>query len=348
MSTHIRTRFAVAALLAIMVVCSIALPVSGIVQAATGKAATQTGILTQTTRLYAGASATSRTLLSLKKGTKVTVISRSGVWYKAALTTKTGYVLCKYVKIVPAAKPVAKPVTKPITKPVKVALTISAAVSMSDAMNKIQKLYQTANPNVTLTMNYGSSGALEQQIEHGAPADIFVSAANKQMDQLEAKNLVLAGTRKVLVQNHLVLIIPKGSTAVASFDDLTKSAVKFLAIGEPSSVPAGQYAQESLTKMGLWDKLQPKLVMGKDVRTVLTYVASKNADAGLVYSTDALTSKDVRVIATAPEDSHSPIVYPAAVISASKNQAAAKAFEAYLSGPLATAIFRGYGFAVGN
>ncbi len=235
-----------------------------------------------------------------------------------------------------------------VAAPARVSLTISAASSMTDAMNAIQKLYQAANPHVTLVMNYGSSGTLEQQIEQGAPADLFISAADKQMNMLEQKSLILTDTRTVLVRNRLVLIVPKGTAAVTGFGDLTKASVKFLAIGEPSSVPAGQYAQETLTSLGLWEQVQPKLVRGNNVRAVLTYVESGNADAGLVYSTDALTSHNVKVIATAAEDSHSPIVYPAAVISTSKHQAAARAFVAYLSSALARAVFLHYGFVMGN
>ena len=227
------------------------------------------------------------------------------------------------------------------------ATVVFAAASMKTALDEIDALY-TKETGKAVTVSYAASSALAKQIEQGAPADVFISAADKQMDMLAKKDLVLAGTRTILVRNHLVLIVPKGSTAVNSFDDLTKAGVKFLAIGEPSSVPAGQYAQESLTNMGLWQELQSKVVRGKDVRAVLTYVATRNADAGLVYSTDARTSRDVRVVTYAPEDSHSPIVYPIAVIKASKNQAAARAFVAYLSGAFATAVFRNYGFIVGN
>ncbi|MHB8106545.1 MAG: molybdate ABC transporter substrate-binding protein [Candidatus Cryosericum sp.] len=330
----------VAVLLVAVLACCFSVPVSAASPAGSNNV-TQTGVLNQASKVYASASTTSKVMFSVKKGAKVVITGRSGAWFAVSTwLRKTGYIYSKYASIL-------APVV-PATKPVNVSLTISAASSMTDAMNTIKKLYQADHPNVTLTMNYASSGTLEQQIEQGAPADIFISAADKQMDMLEKKGLVLDGTRRILVQNHLVLIVPKGSTTVTGFADLTKSAVKFVAIGEPSSVPAGQYAQETLTKMGLWDQVQLKLVMGKDVRTVLTYVESKNADAGLVYSTDARTSTNVRVVATASEDSHAPIVYPIAVISASKNRTAAKAFEAYLSGAFATAVFRSYGFVAGN
>jgi molybdate transport system substrate-binding protein len=329
----------IAVLLVAVFVCSCAVPALA-ATTATGNGISQKGILIQAAKVYAGPGTTSKVLFTVKKDARIAITGHSGAWL--AINTwlgKTGYIYSKYVTVLAVV---------PVVQPARVSLTISAAASMTDAMNTIQKLYQAANPNVTLTMNYASSGTLEQQIEQGAPADVFISAADKQMDMLEKKSLVLAGTRKVLVRNHLVLIVPKGSTAVTSFDDLTKAAVKFFAIGEPSSVPAGQYAQESLTTMGLWDALQSKLVRGKDVRAVLTYVATRNADAGLVYSTDARTSRDVRVVTYAPEDSHSPIVYPIAVINTSKNQTAAKAFVAYLSGAFATAVFRSYGFVVGN
>lgn len=223
-------------------------------------------------------------------------------------------------------------------------LTVSAAVSLKDALDKIASLYSSEQPGTPIHFNLGGSGTLQRQIEQGAPVDIFISASPKEMDSLEAQGLLLAGTRRNLVKNRIVLIVPEGTGAISNFQDLTKPAAKVIAVGEPQTVPAGKYAQEVLTHLGLYDLLKPKLVLGKDVRQVLTYVETGNADAGIVYATDAKASKKVRVVATAPEDSHSPVIYPAAVVKNSANPAGAKAFLEFLAGEKARAVFQKYGF----
>jgi molybdate transport system substrate-binding protein len=223
-------------------------------------------------------------------------------------------------------------------------LTVSAAISLQNTLQDIARLYHAENPNVSVHLNLGASGTLQRQIEQGAPVDLFLSAAPAEMNALESKNLILADTRRNIVTNSVVLITPKGHGGIRHFQDLTRADVKILAIGNPQSVPAGKYAQEVLTHFGLWDKLKPKFVFAKDVRAVLTYVETGNADAGIVYETDALTSSSVSVVATAPPGSHSPVIYPVAVIAGSHNVTSAKAFEAFLFGPKATAAFRKYGF----
>jgi molybdate transport system substrate-binding protein len=223
-------------------------------------------------------------------------------------------------------------------------VTVSAAISLKDVLDEISALYRTDNPQVAIHFNLGASGTLQRQIEEGAPVDIFISAAPAQMDSLASRGLIIADTRKDLVKNSVVLIAPEGRAIIAGFQDLVRPEVKVIAIGDPQTVPAGKYAQEVLTHFGLYDKLKPKFVLAKDVRQVLTYVETGNADAGIVYLTDARTSTRVSVIATAPEDSHSPVVYPVAIIAGSKNVAAAKAFEEFLLGSRASAIFKKYGF----
>jgi molybdate transport system substrate-binding protein len=196
-------------------------------------------------------------------------------------------------------------------------------------------------------MNYGASGTLQLQIEQGAPVDVYLSAAPKQMDSLESKGLLLKGTRKDLLRNEIVLIVPKDSTlGIATFQDLLKPDVKKVALGEPVAVPAGKYAQDVLTHLGIYDQVNAKAVLAKDVRQVLTYVESGDVDAGIVYTTDALSSNKVKIVAQAPAGSHSPVIYPVAVIKTSKNAAAAKAFEDFLSGSQASAIFQKYGFSL--
>jgi len=223
-------------------------------------------------------------------------------------------------------------------------VTVSAAISLKDALDEISHLYSTQHPGAELHFNLGGSGTLQRQIEQGAPVDIFISASPKEMDSLQSQGLLLPNTRKNLARNSVVLIVPAGSTSISSFQDLTKAAVKTVAVGEPQTVPAGKYAHEVLTHFGIYDQLKQKLVLAKDVRQVLTYVETGNADAGIVYATDAKISKKVIVVATAPEDSHSPVVYPAAVIKNSKNAAAAKTFLDFLASEKARTVFQKYGF----
>ncbi|CCO09211.1 molybdate ABC transporter substrate-binding protein [Desulforamulus hydrothermalis] len=231
--------------------------------------------------------------------------------------------------------------TQPEAKPVY--LTISAAASLKDAAEELKGLYAKKHPYVNITYNFGASGTLQKQIEEGAPADLFISAGKKQMDALAEKDLIVKESRKDLLGNELVLITQKDSK-ITGFEDLLKPKVEKVSIGTPESVPAGQYAKDALTSMKLWNKLQPKLVLAKDVRQVLTYVETGNVAAGLVYNSDAVTSKDVKVVATAPSDSHKPILYPMAVVKNTKQQKAAKEFAAFLSGEEAARVFEKYGF----
>jgi molybdate transport system substrate-binding protein len=229
-------------------------------------------------------------------------------------------------------------------KPAPVELTVSAAISVKDALDEAKQLYTEKNPAVLIAVNYGSSGTLELQIEQGAPVDLFISAAPKQMDALDGKGLLLERTRKDLLRNEIVLIVPKNSIAISSFRELANPEVRQIALGEPTTVPAGQYAKEVLTSLGIYDAVAAKAIWAKDVRQVLTYVETGNVDAGIVYSTDALSSSKVRIVAQAPEKSHAPVLYPIAVIKSSKNPAAAEQFAVFLLSPEAGAIFRRHGF----
>jgi molybdate transport system substrate-binding protein len=223
-------------------------------------------------------------------------------------------------------------------------ITVSAAISLKDVLNEIEQLYRAKSPETLIRFNLGASGSLQLQIEQGAPVDIFISAAPKQMDALESEGLLLAGSRKVLVKNEVVLIVPEGKTGVTGFQDLIKPGVRLIAIGEPQAVPAGKYAQEILTRLGLYALLKPKFVEAQDVRQVLTFVETGNVDAGIVYKTDAMTSKQVTIVASARENSHSPVIYPVAIIKNSRNPAEAKAFVSFLLGPKASDVFQKYGF----
>jgi molybdate transport system substrate-binding protein len=228
----------------------------------------------------------------------------------------------------------------------KTNLTVSAAISLKDALDRAEQAYTAINANVTFSPNYGGSGTLQQQIEQGAPVDVFISAAPKQMDALQSKGLLLDGTRRDLFANEVVLIVPKNSKlGLKSFRDLTRPDVKKIALGEPTTVPAGQYAKEVLSKLGIESSVTSKAVLAKDVRQVLTYVETGNVDAGIVYTTDAeIASDQVTIVARAPEGSHEPVIYPVAVIKDSKNPDAAKKFLDFLASPQGSAIFESYGF----
>jgi len=233
----------------------------------------------------------------------------------------------------------------PPAQPVEI--NVSAAASLKDALAEIQKNYQAKRPNIKLVYNFAASGALEKQIEQGAPADIFISAAPKQMDELEAKNLIKKATRKNLVENKLVLVVPQNSTlGLSKFEDLATAGVQKFAIGETATVPAGQYGQQVLQKLGLWKKVKGKAVFAKDVRTVLAYVETGNVEAGIVYKTDAVSGAKVKIAAAAPDGSHKPIIYPAAVLAGAIQPRAAEEFLAYLLGPEGKAVFEKYGFNV--
>lgn len=224
-------------------------------------------------------------------------------------------------------------------------LLVSAAASLKDSLEEIKLLYQQTKSNSNLDYNFGASGALQQQIENGAPVDVFISAANKQMDALASKGLILADTRRTLLTNRLVLIVPSNSSAITSFEQLTSANIIRIAIGEPRSVPAGEYAQEVFQNLGILAQIKPKFVLANNVRQVLAAVESGNADAGVVYATDARISPRVKQVVIAPEI-HSPIVYPIAVLKNSKNVAAAREYVQFLLSEQAQSVFRKYGFGV--
>ncbi|SHJ55219.1 molybdate transport system substrate-binding protein [Anaerocolumna jejuensis DSM 15929] len=235
------------------------------------------------------------------------------------------------------------PTPEPTKEVQKTEILIAAAASLQNALEEIKPLYEGANPGVTLTFTFGASGSLQEQIEQGAPVDVFMSAALKQMSKLEGEGLILDGSKKELLENKVVLIVPNDSKlAITSFEDITKA--KMIGLGDPASVPVGQYAEEVFTSLGNLEEVKKKATYGKDVTEVLTWVATGNVDAGVVYATDAKSSKDVKVVAEAPEGSVSKAIYPAAVVKASKIPDAAKAFVDYLATDEAMKIFENYGF----
>lgn len=218
-------------------------------------------------------------------------------------------------------------------------LTVFAAASTADVMNELAEKFK-ADGGEFVRFNFASSGALARQIDAGAPVDVYVSANTKWMDFLEQKNLLSSGTRIDVVKNKLVLAAPADSTM--TFEEFPNNLTGMLAVGDFKSVPAGAYAEASLEALGWLDDVQGKLVKGASVRTVLMYVERGESDAGIVYVTDAMQSDKVKVIGTFPEDTHPPIVYPAACLKGSG--ASAKAFLDFIRSPAGNAVWKKYGF----
>jgi len=207
-------------------------------------------------------------------------------------------------------------------------LTLSVAISMKDAMRDLGRLFERTRPGVFLRFNFASSGELQKQIEAGAPVDVFVSAADQQIDELERKGLILPGSRRTFARNALSVIVPADSRlAITRPAGLTQPHVRRLAIGNPKTVPAGRYAEESLRMLDLWDALRSKCVFGENVRQVLEYVARDEVDAGFVYATDPATRKDlVKEAFRPPQSSYTPIVYPAVIVAGSQQADLGRAF----------------------
>ncbi|MCE5285565.1 MAG: molybdate ABC transporter substrate-binding protein [Pelosinus sp.] len=227
----------------------------------------------------------------------------------------------------------------------KTEIFVSAAASLTDVMNELTQLYNKTNPNVKITYSFGSSGALQSQIEEGAPADIFMSAAQKQMNELDKKDLIVKESRKDLLVNKVVLITAKENAAgLKDFKDVTSPKINLIALGEPKAVPVGQYSEEIFNSLGILDAVKAKVIYGSDVRQVLTWVEAGEAACGVVYATDAATTAKVKVIAEAPAGSHKPVIYPVAIVKSSKNVKAAQGFVDFLATKEAAAVFEKYGF----
>jgi molybdate transport system substrate-binding protein len=239
--------------------------------------------------------------------------------------------------------------TRPEPVTPKTELNVSAALGLKEALLDIRQEYERDNPNITIVYNLAAAGVLQAQIERGSPADVFISAAPRQMNELEQKGLLAAATRRDLVGNKLVLIAPVDSkVGLADFRDLADDKVKSFGLGTPETMPAGQYGVEVLKHVGVWGKVKDKAILAKDVRQILAYVETGNVDAGIVFSTIAALSDKVKVVAEAPPGSHQPIVFLGAVLKGAKNLKAAEAFLAYLSGPDAAKVFAKYGFNMIN
>ena len=227
-------------------------------------------------------------------------------------------------------------------------VTVFAAASMTDALQQVAKDYAKQNPKNKVVFSFASSSTLAKQIEEGAPADIFVSASNKWMKYLSEKDLTVKETEKVLVGNDLVLIAPAKSAVnsvdIAKVEWINALKDSYLSVGDPAHVPAGQYAEEALTKLNLWDKVQERLARAKDVRGALALVERAEAPYGIVYSTDAKVSQQVKTVAVFPADSHKPVVYPVSILKDHDNTDA-RDFLKYLESDAAKKVLVGYGFS---
>ncbi len=228
----------------------------------------------------------------------------------------------------------------------KIEINVSAAASLTDALTEIQAEYEMQT-DVGILFNFAASGALQKQIREGAPCDLFLSASKEHMDALEAEGLIFPETRTDLLGNALTLIVSSEQAEnVTSYEDLIKPELTGISIGTPESVPAGNYAKQALQNLKIWDKIEDKLIYAKDVRQVLEYVDTGNADCGLVYKSDTLAMKTGIVVMDLPEASHDPIVYPAALIKDSGQAKAATEFYQFLKTDYAAGVFEKYGFTV--
>lgn len=225
-------------------------------------------------------------------------------------------------------------------------ILVAAAASLKYSYEEeLIPMFEASNPGIKVEATFDSSGKLKTQIEEGLDADVFMSAATKQMTELAEENMIDADSVVDLLENKIVLIAPEGTnTEVTGFEDITKA--EMIAIGDPESVPAGQYAKEALESLGLWEEAEKKLTKGTNVTEVLNWIAEGSAEVGIVYATDASTTEHVTVIADAPEGSLAEkVLYPVGRVSASAHKKEADQFIEFLQSGEAMAVFESYGFS---
>jgi len=222
-------------------------------------------------------------------------------------------------------------------------LLVSAASSLTDVMKEMELQFHEIEPNIELTFNYGSSSKLRSQIEQGAPADLFLSASEIDMELLESQQLIDVDSIKPFAENQLVLASLEEFSETTDFQELVLNTEEKIAIGEPDSVPLGAYSKKALENENLWDSLSDRLIYAKDARQVVTYVESGNAELGIIYSSDAIISREISGTLEVPGQTD-PIIYPGAVIADSENQPAATAFLEFVTSSKGQAILKEYGF----
>lgn len=228
-----------------------------------------------------------------------------------------------------------------------VELTVSAAASLLDSMNAIADRFEAQHPKIKLAFNFAASGTLQHQIEQGANVDLFLSAGMNQMDRLIESGHVNESDKEVILVNEMVLIVPKGQqNHPSSITELLEDDFEHISIGQPEMVPAGAYAKTILEYYNVWEALQEKIVFGKDVRQVLSYVETGNVDAALVYKTDALISDEVELAFTIDSESYSAVEYPIGIVKTTEHRPEVEMFYHYLFGEEAQTIFEQYGFSI--
>ena len=223
-------------------------------------------------------------------------------------------------------------------------LSIAAAVSLTESLNELKGIYEQEH-DIKLNFQFGSSGTLARQIEQGSGADVFISSNVNWMEALEKKQQILSGTRQDIVGNQLVLVASEDTEL--TYEDVIEidpEKIGQIAIGNPESVPAGEYAKQTLTELGLWNELENQLVLAKDVRQVVTYVKSGNVDAGFIYKSDVVVAEGLEVLATVETDLHDAIIYPGAVIAGTKNKESSEEFLRFLLTEEAQEVFKSFGF----
>lgn len=246
-----------------------------------------------------------------------------------------------------SSKDSSKSTTEAVKKEETTTITLAAAASLEKCYTeKLIPMFEEENKEIKVEGSYDSSGKLQSQIENGMAADVFMSAATEQMNNLVKGKYISKGDVVELLENKVVLIAPKkGDEKVSSFKDITKADT--IALGDPKSVPAGQYAQEIFTNLKNWNDVKKKASFGTNVTEVLNWVAKGSASCGVVYATDAASNKDVKVLAEAPADAlKTPVIYPVAALKKSKNKDAADKFVKFLQSEKVLKVFRSYGFTI--
>jgi molybdate transport system substrate-binding protein len=224
-------------------------------------------------------------------------------------------------------------------------ITVFAAASLTDALKEIAASYEK-NSGHKIRFNFAASNTLAQQIQAGAPADVFFSADEAKMDALAAAGLISEGSRRNVLGNSLVVITARDGPSIGTLRDLTNPSIRYLSLADPAAVPAGIYAKDLLEKEGCWDAVKSKVVPAENVRTALAVVASGNAEAGIVYKTDAAISKKIKVVLEIPIEQGPNIRYPIALLKDSRHKADAQRFLDYLNGKSAADVFEKSGFIV--
>lgn len=231
-------------------------------------------------------------------------------------------------------------------QPSTLILTVSAGTGLRPVLEDIQKVYKHAVSNLNINYNFVASGVLTRQIEQGARIDIFISASSENMNQLQRQGLLLEGTRQNLIKSRVALIASTSTNGISSFQDLTKPILKKIAIGEPRSIPLGVYAQEVFKYLGIFEQVKLKLVYITSALKILNFVAIGNIDVGIVHDTNVKAFSQVKIVEIAPEASHSPVIYPVAILKNSKNLTAAKSFVIFLFNKQAKVLYGKYGYTV--